>query len=176
MRIVPFRGSYWRLAQHARGLVNGLIYPVPDPRYPFLGIHFTPVIGGDVLVGPNAALALGLEAYERSIVAPDLLRLARWPGFWRMAARNWRTGLRESMGAGTRRYFAAGARALIPSLDPADLDVGWAGIRAQAVDRCGQLVDDFVIDQSEHVTLVRNAPSPAATSSLAIARHIAAAI
>ncbi|MDQ1737586.1 MAG: (S)-2-hydroxyglutarate dehydrogenase [Pseudonocardiales bacterium] len=176
VRIVPFRGSYWRLVPTARQLVNGLIYPVPDPRYPFLGIHFTRVVGGDVLVGPNAALALGLEAYRRSIVGRDMLRLAQWPGFWRMAAQNWRTGLHEAMGSASRRHFTAGGRALVPGLDPADLEAGWAGIRAQAVDRRGHLLDDFVIDRSDHVTLVRNAPSPAATSSLAIARHIAAEI
>jgi L-2-hydroxyglutarate oxidase LhgO len=176
VRIVPFRGSYWRLVPAARQLVKGLIYPVPDPRYPFLGIHFTRVVGGDVLVGPNAALALGLEAYQRSVVGRDVLRLAQWPGFWRMAAQNWRTGLHESMGSASRRHFTAGGRALVPGLAPSDLDAGWAGIRAQAVDRSGRLVDDFVIDRSAHVTLVRNAPSPAATSSLAIARHIVADI
>jgi L-2-hydroxyglutarate oxidase len=174
VRIVPFRGSYWRLAPAARSLVRGLIYPVPDPRYPFLGIHFTRVVGGDVLVGPNAALALGLESYHRSVVGRDLMRMATWPGFWRMAVQNWRTGLHETMGSASRRHFTAGGRALVPNLDPSDLDRAWAGIRAQAVDRSGQLVDDFVVDRSEHITLVRNAPSPAATSSLAIARHIVA--
>jgi L-2-hydroxyglutarate oxidase LhgO len=176
VRIVPFRGSYWQLVPSARHLVNGLIYPVPDPRYPFLGIHFTRVIGGDVLVGPNAALALGLKTDARAIAGWDMLRLMRWPGFWRMAAQNWRAGLHESMGSASRRHFTAGGRALVPDLDPADLKAGWAGIRAQAVDRNGRLVDDFVIDRSEHVSLVRNAPSPAATSSLAIARYIAAGI
>jgi L-2-hydroxyglutarate oxidase LhgO len=117
-----------------------------------------------------------LEAYRRSIVGRDMLRLAQWPGFWRMAAQNWRTGLHEAMGSASRRHFTAGGRALVPGLNPDDLEAGWAGIRAQAVDRRGHLLDDFVIDRSDHVTLVRNAPSPAATSSLAIARHITAEI
>jgi L-2-hydroxyglutarate oxidase LhgO len=176
VRIVPFRGTYWRLVQPARRLVKGLIYPVPDPRYPFLGIHFTRVVNGDVLVGPNAALASGLEAYQRSAPGADMLRLARWPGFWKLAAENWRTGLHETMASATRRHFVAGARVMVPEIKPDDLNVGWSGIRAQAVDRNGALIDDFSIDSTDRLTLVRNAPSPAATSSLAIARHIASLI
>jgi (S)-2-hydroxyglutarate dehydrogenase len=176
VRIVPFRGTYWRLAPSARSIVRGLIYPVPDPRYPFLGIHLTRMIGGEVLVGPNAALALALEGYHRKVAGRDMVRLARWPGFWRMALLNWRAGLHESLGSPSRQRFADGARTLVPGLEQADLLPAWAGVRAQAVDRAGRLVDDFVVDSSDRVVLVRNAPSPAATSSLAIARVLADAV
>jgi (S)-2-hydroxyglutarate dehydrogenase len=172
VRIVPFRGTYWRLVQPARRLVKGLIYPVPDPRYPFLGIHFTRVANGDVLVGPNAALASGLEAYQRLAPGMDMLRLARWPGFWKLAAENWHAGLHETVASATRRHFVANARVMVPEIKPDDLDVGWSGIRAQAVDRNGAFIDDFIIDSTDRLTLVRNAPSPAATSSLALARQI----
>ncbi|GGO29592.1 L-2-hydroxyglutarate oxidase [Microbispora bryophytorum] len=174
VRIVPFRGEYYRLAGPARGLVKGLIYPVPDPRYPFLGVHLTRRIDGEVLVGPNAVPALALEGYSwRSASLRDLRRIAAWPGARRMAAEHWRTGLREVYGSLAKRAFVAAARRYVPELAPADLVRAGGGVRAQAVARDGRLLDDFVIDVRGRIVLVRNAPSPAATSSLAIARHIA---
>ncbi|MEU6412121.1 L-2-hydroxyglutarate oxidase [Microbispora sp. NPDC046933] len=174
VRIVPFRGEYYRLAGPARGLVRGLIYPVPDPRYPFLGVHLTRRIDGEVLVGPNAVPALALEGYSwRSASLRDLRRIAAWPGTRRMAAEHWRTGLREVYGSLAKRAFVAAARRYVPELTPADLVRTGGGVRAQAVARDGRLLDDFVIDVRGRIVLVRNAPSPAATSSLAIARHIA---
>ncbi|MEV1199222.1 L-2-hydroxyglutarate oxidase [Microbispora rosea] len=174
VRIVPFRGEYYRLAGPARGLVKGLIYPVPDPRYPFLGVHLTRRIDGEVLVGPNAVPALALEGYSwRSASLRDLRRIVAWPGARRMAAEHWRTGLREVYGSLAKRAFVAAARRYVPELAPADLVRAQGGVRAQAVARDGRLLDDFVIDVRGRIVLVRNAPSPAATSSLAIARHIA---
>ncbi|MEU8177302.1 L-2-hydroxyglutarate oxidase [Microbispora hainanensis] len=174
VRIVPFRGEYYRLADPARGLVRGLIYPVPDPRYPFLGVHLTRRIDGEVLVGPNAVPALALEGYSwASASLRDLRRIVAWPGARRMAAEHWRTGLREVYGSLAKRAFVAAARRYVPELAPADLVRTQGGVRAQAVARDGRLLDDFVIDVRGRIVLVRNAPSPAATSSLAIARHIA---
>ncbi|TQS25381.1 L-2-hydroxyglutarate oxidase [Microbispora sp. KK1-11] len=174
VRIVPFRGEYYRLAGPARDLVRGLIYPVPDPRYPFLGVHLTRRIDGEVLVGPNAVPALALEGYSwRSASLRDLRRIVAWPGARRMAAEHWRTGLREVYGSLAKRAFVAAARRYVPELAPADLVRAGGGVRAQAVARDGRLLDDFVIDVRGRIVLVRNAPSPAATSSLAIARHIA---
>ncbi|WP_432867102.1 L-2-hydroxyglutarate oxidase [Microbispora rosea] len=174
VRIIPFRGEYYRLAGPARGLVKGLIYPVPDPRYPFLGVHLTRRIDGEVLVGPNAVPALALEGYSwRSASLRDLRRIVAWPGARRMAAEHWRTGLREVYGSLVKRAFVAAARRYVPELAPADLVRAQGGVRAQAVARDGRLLDDFVIDVRGRIVLVRNAPSPAATSSLAIARHIA---
>ncbi|GIH64396.1 L-2-hydroxyglutarate oxidase [Microbispora siamensis] len=174
VRIVPFRGEYYRLASPARGLVKGLIYPVPDPRYPFLGVHLTRRIDGEVLVGPNAVPALALEGYSwRSASLRDLRRIVAWPGARRMAAEHWRTGLREVYGSLAKRAFVSAARRYVPELAPADLVRAGGGVRAQAVARDGRLLDDFVIDVRGRIVLVRNAPSPAATSSLAIARHIA---
>ncbi|WP_169948454.1 L-2-hydroxyglutarate oxidase [Microbispora sp. H11081] len=174
VRIVPFRGEYYRLAGPARDLVKGLIYPVPDPRYPFLGVHLTRRIDGEVLVGPNAVPALALEGYSwRSVSARDLRRIAAWPGTRRLAAEHWRTGLREVYGSLAKHAFVAAARRYVPELAPADLVRTEGGVRAQAVSRDGGLLDDFVIDVRGRIVLVRNAPSPAATSSLAIARHIA---
>ncbi|GGO20960.1 hydroxyglutarate oxidase [Microbispora rosea subsp. aerata] len=174
VRIVPFRGEYYRLAGPARDLVRGLIYPVPDPRYPFLGVHLTRRIDGEVLVGPNAVPALALEGYSwRAASLRDLRRIVAWPGTRRMAAEHWRTGLREVYGSLAKRAFVAAAQTYVPALTSADLVRTEGGVRAQAVGRDGRLLDDFVIDVRGRIVLVRNAPSPAATSSLAIARHIA---
>ncbi|MGW5262685.1 L-2-hydroxyglutarate oxidase [Microbispora sp. NPDC004025] len=174
VRIVPFRGEYYRLAGSARDLVSGLIYPVPDPRYPFLGVHLTRRIDGEVLVGPNAVPALALEGYSwRRVSARDLRGILSWPGTRRMAAEHWRTGLREVYGSLAKRAFVSAARRYVPALSSADLVRTEGGVRAQAVSRDGGLLDDFVIDVRGRIVLVRNAPSPAATSSLAIARHIA---
>ncbi|WP_026314226.1 L-2-hydroxyglutarate oxidase [Actinomadura flavalba] len=171
--IIPFRGEYYRLTPARTDLVRGLIYPVPDPRYPFLGVHFTRRVDGGVDVGPNAVLALAREGYRRRDVRPaDVLETLRWPGFGRLAARHWRTGIREVYGSAVKRAFAARARAFVPSLKAADLVPAPAGVRAQAVDADGSLVDDFRVGHLGPIVTVRNAPSPAATSSLAIAEHL----
>ncbi|MFI1289950.1 L-2-hydroxyglutarate oxidase [Streptomyces sp. NPDC020792] len=176
-RIVPFRGEYMLLKPERTNLVNGLIYPVPDPRYPFLGVHFTPRVDGSVEVGPNAVLALAREGYRRSRLSPrDLLGLAAYPGTWRMAARHWRTGLREYRGSLSTAAFMRDAELYVPGVGAEDVARGGAGVRAQALDRDGTLVDDFRIHRAGPVTAVRNAPSPAATASMAIAEHIADAV
>ncbi|MEU3169703.1 L-2-hydroxyglutarate oxidase [Streptosporangium sp. NPDC006930] len=173
VRIVPFRGEYYALAGEAKDLVRGLIYPVPDPRYPFLGVHLTRRIDGEVLVGPNAVMALALEGYSwRNIDLADLGRTLAWRGTRRLAARHWRTGVREVAGSMGKGSFLRAARRYVPALTAADLVRTSGGVRAQAVDRQGGMLDDFAIDVHGRVALVRNAPSPAATSSLAIARHI----
>ena len=173
VRIVPFRGEYHALAGEAKDLVRGLIYPVPDPRYPFLGVHLTRRIDGEVLVGPNAVMALALEGYSwRDVALVDLGRILAWPGTRRLAARHWRTGVREVAGSMGKGAFLRAARRYVPALTAADLVRTAGGVRAQAVDRQGGMLDDFAIDVHGRVALVRNAPSPAATSSLAIARHI----
>lgn len=172
-RIIPFRGEYYRLADHRTGLVRGLVYPVPDPRYPFLGIHLTRRVDDTVDVGPNAVLALALEGYRRRDIDPkEVATILGWPGFLRMAKKHWRTGIHEMRGSLSRRYFAEQARRYVPDLSADDLEPAPAGVRAQAVRRDGSLVDDFWITTADRVTLVRNAPSPAATSSLAIAEHV----
>ncbi|MDP9864688.1 MULTISPECIES: L-2-hydroxyglutarate oxidase [Streptosporangium] len=173
VRIVPFRGEYYELAGASKDLVRGLIYPVPDPRYPFLGVHLTRRIDGEVLVGPNAVMALALEGYSwGDIDLTDLRRILAWQGTRRLAARHWRTGVREVLGSMAKGSFLAAARRYVPELTRADLVRTAGGVRAQAVARDGSMLDDFAIDVHGRVTLVRNAPSPAATSSLAIARHI----
>ena len=171
--IVPFRGEYLRLRPHARGRVRHLIYPVPDPAYPFLGLHLTPRIDGEVDIGPNAVLALAREGYRRRDFSwAQLSRLARSAAFRRLARDNWRAGLHEMRGSLSRRAFLAEARTYLPWLGPGDVMPAPAGVRAQAVDPDGSLVDDFRIHQIGSVTTVRNAPSPAATASLAIAERI----
>jgi L-2-hydroxyglutarate oxidase len=173
-RIVPFRGAYLRLRPERRHLVRSLIYPVPDPSLPFLGVHLTRHIGGDVLVGPTALMAGARDAYRVRRVRPaDLAATLAWPGTWRMARRWWRTGLAEIGYAASRDALVRAARRYVPALEPGDVLPGPAGVRAQAVGRDGALVDDFVISHTGRALHVRNAPSPAATSSLAIARLIA---
>lgn len=175
--IVPFRGEYYRLVPERGHLVRGLIYPVPDPRYPFLGVHFTRRVDGTVDVGPNAVLALAREGYRpRDIALGDLWETLRGPGFRRLAVRHWRTGLREIYGSVSKRAFVAAARSFVPELSARDVVPAPAGVRAQAVDPDGSLVDDFRIGRRGPIVTVRNAPSPAATSSLAIAEHIAAQV
>jgi (S)-2-hydroxyglutarate dehydrogenase len=173
VRIVPFRGDYYVLRPQRSGLIRGLIYPVPDPRYPFLGIHLTPRTDGSVLVGPNALLALAREGYRRSSVdLRDTWATLSWPGFWRMASQHWRTGVVELGSSLSRRLFIERARRYVPALSPSDVVRGRSGIRAQAVDRQGSLVDDFRVESQGRITTVVNAPSPGATSSFAIAREI----
>ncbi|MEV0350555.1 L-2-hydroxyglutarate oxidase [Nonomuraea sp. NPDC050680] len=171
IRIVPFRGEYYALDGAARDLVRGLIYPVPDPRYPFLGVHLTRHIDGEVLVGPNAVLALAYEGY-RGYNLRNSWQILRWPGTLRMARQHWRTGLKEVHGSLVKGAFVRAARRYVPELTASDLRRTEGGVRAQAVAKDGRLVDDFAVDVDGRVVLVRNAPSPAATSSLAIARHI----
>jgi L-2-hydroxyglutarate oxidase LhgO len=171
--IIPFRGEYYRLVPSRTDLVRGLIYPVPDPRYPFLGVHFTRRVDGGVDIGPNAVLALAREGYRRRDVRPaDLWETVRWPGFRHLARRHWRTGAKELYGSAVKRAFVAEARGFVPDLAAADVVAAPAGVRAQAVDPDGSLVDDFRIGRVGPVVTVRNAPSPAATSSLAIAEHV----
>ena len=171
--IVPFRGEYLRLVPSRSDLVRGLIYPVPDPRYPFLGVHFTRRVNGSVDIGPNAVLALAREGYRRRDIRwHDLAETVRWPGFRHLALQHWRAGAYEVWGSAWRRAFVARARRYVPELHDDDVVAAPAGVRAQAVDADGTMVDDFRIGQLGRIVTVRNAPSPAATSSLAIAEHI----
>lgn len=172
-RIVPFRGAYLRLRPERRELVRSLIYPVPDPSLPFLGVHLTKHVGGDVLVGPTALLAAARGGSASRPVGRDVAGTLAWPGTWRMGRRWWRTGLAEVGFAASRRAFVRAAAEYVPDLRPADVEPAFAGVRAQAVGRGGQLVEDFVMHETERALHVRNAPSPAATASLAIARMIA---
>ncbi|MGZ8747856.1 MAG: L-2-hydroxyglutarate oxidase [Mycobacterium sp.] len=175
--IMPFRGEYYALKPERRGLVNGLVYPVPDPRYPFLGVHITPRVDGEVLVGPNAVLALAREGYTwRTASLHDVAEIARTPAFWRFARQHWRTGIREMYGSLSKRRFIAAARAYVPEISDDDVVPGTAGIRAQALEADGALVDDFRISIRDRIVLLRNAPSPAATSALAIAQHVVSMI
>ena len=171
--IVPFRGEYYRLVPHREHLVRGLIYPVPDPRYPFLGVHFTRRVRGGVDVGPNAVLALAREGYRRRDVRlTDVAELLRWPGTAPLVRTHWRTGVREWYGSLSRRAFVAEAATFVPDLQLSDVVPAPAGVRAQAVDKDGKLVDDFRIGILGPVVTLRNAPSPGATSSLAIAEYV----
>jgi L-2-hydroxyglutarate oxidase len=173
VRCVPFRGEYYELSAAVRDRIRGLVYPVPDPRYPFLGVHLTRRYDDKVLVGPNAVLAFAEEGYRRRDIDPAFVaRVLAWPGFRRMARQHWKTGMREVATTLSRRAFASVARRYLPSLEASDLVRFPAGVRAQALDAEGKLVDDFVIDTDGGLAIVRNAPSPAATSSLAIAEHI----
>jgi L-2-hydroxyglutarate oxidase len=173
-RIVPFRGAYLRLRPQARSLVHGLIYPVPDPRLPFLGVHLTRRIDGEVLLGPTALLVGARDAYRLTrMTIPDLRATLGWPGTWRMMGRFWRTALGELRLAASRRAFVAACARYVPELSPADVVAGPAGVRAQALGRDGRLVDDFVVDDLGQLQFLRNAPSPAATSSLAIGSLLA---
>lgn len=175
--IMPFRGEYYALKPERRDLVNGLVYPVPDPRYPFLGVHITPRVDGEVLVGPNAVLALAREGYTwRTASLHDVAEIARTPAFWRFARQHWRTGIREMYGSLSKRRFIAAARAYVPEISDDDVVSGTAGIRAQALEADGALVDDFRISIRDRIVLLRNAPSPAATSALAIAQHVVSMI
>lgn len=172
-RIVPFRGDYYRLRRDRRGLVRGLVYPVPDPRYPFLGVHLTRTVDGDVLVGPNAFLAFAREGYTFATVRPrELWDAVSSRAFRRLAREHWRTGVGELRRSVSRRAFAAEARRYVPALRAEDLERAPSGVRAQAVEDDGSLVDDFRITTVGRVVNLRNAPSPAATSSFAIANEL----
>ena len=174
VRIIPFRGEYYRLRDEAATLVRSLIYPVPDPTFPFLGVHFTRRVDGTVEVGPNAVLALGREHYRGSRPnAADIAEMLRFGGFWRLVGRHWRAGSAEFWRSRIPAVYARSARALVPEVTGADLLPGGAGVRAQAVGADGRLVDDFYIQNSPGFIHLLNAPSPAATASLAIGEHVA---
>ncbi|HEY8712309.1 MAG TPA: L-2-hydroxyglutarate oxidase, partial [Thermoanaerobaculia bacterium] len=173
-RIVPFRGDYYTLKPDARRLVRALIYPVPDPRFPFLGVHFTKRIDGEVLAGPNAVLAFAREGYKRLDIAPrELAATLMFRGFRRLARTYLRTGLAEMWRDWSKRAFTAELKRYVPGIKAQDLVFGPSGVRAQALSVDGKMVDDFSIGESAHVLHVRNAPSPAATASLAIGRELA---
>ncbi|MCJ0869653.1 L-2-hydroxyglutarate oxidase [Streptomyces sp. AP-93] len=173
-RIIPFRGEYMTVSPDKAHMVRGLIYPVPDPRYPFLGVHFTRRVNGEVEVGPNAVLAFSREGYRLTDIDPrELARIAAFPGTWHLAKQHWRTGIKEIRGSLSTRSYMKDAQLYVPGIGTRDVQRGGAGVRAQAMGRDGSLVDDFRIHTVGPVTAVRNAPSPAATSSMAIAEHIA---
>jgi L-2-hydroxyglutarate oxidase len=172
-RIVPFRGAYLRLVPERKHLVRSLLYPVPDPSLPFLGVHMTRHIDGDVLLGPTALLAGARDAYSLTRVRrQDVIDTLSWPGSWRMFRRWWRTGVEEVSHAALRSTLVRAAARYVPELTTDDLEPAFAGVRAQALARDGRLVDDFVFSATPRALHVRNAPSPAATASLAVARHV----
>ncbi|MGX4731742.1 L-2-hydroxyglutarate oxidase [Kitasatospora griseola] len=174
VRIVPFRGEYYELAPARRALVRGLVYPVPDPAFPFLGVHLTRGIHGDVHVGPNAVPALAREGYDwRTLNLRDLAETVRFPGTWTIARRHWRYELGELHRSLSKRAFTAAVRRLLPAVTETDLLPTAAGVRAQAVTRDGTLLDDFAFAGTGRIVHVLNAPSPAATASLAIGREVA---
>ena len=171
--IVPFRGEYYEIAPERSELVRGLIYPVPDPKFPFLGVHFTRRIRGGIEAGPNAVLALKREGYRKTDFSlPDAAATLAFPGFWRMAAKYWRSGLDEFHRSLSKRAFVRALQRLLPEIGEADLRPGGAGVRAQALDRSGKLLDDFEIVRDGGVVHVLNVPSPAATASLVIGKRI----
>ncbi len=175
LQIVPFRGEYYELKPASRHLVRHLIYPVPDPRFPFLGVHFTRMVDGGVEAGPNAVLAFKREGYRKtSFSLRDTLQFSAYPGFWRMALRFWKTGMGEYRRSFSKAAFVRALQRLLPEIGTADLEAGGAGVRAQALAPDGALVDDFRIREAERMIHVLNAPSPAATASIAIGRTIAA--
>ena len=173
VQIIPFRGEYYKLKPEAHRLCRNLIYPVPDPSFPFLGVHLTRMIQGGVECGPNAVLALAREGYSRwSVNLGDLAETLRYPGFWKLSARHWRMGLGELWRSFSRRAFVGALQRLVPDLQASDVSAAPAGVRAQAVFPDGQLADDFVIERAGRMVHVCNAPSPAATSSLSIGEQI----
>jgi len=173
LRIIPFRGEYYTIIPERRSLVKGLIYPVPDPRFPFLGVHFTRTIHGDVEAGPNAVLAFAREGYRKTDVnVRDLWQILSYKGFWSMAEKHWKTGLGEVYRSISKRAFVKALQRLISDVRADDLAYGGAGVRAQALSATGALMDDFVISQSPNVIHVLNAPSPGATASLSIGKMI----
>jgi L-2-hydroxyglutarate oxidase len=174
VKIVPFRGEYYKLRKEKEYLVKNLIYPVPDPNFPFLGVHFTRMAKGGVEAGPNAVLAFRREGYKKSdINLGELFETLAWPGFRKVAAKYWRTGFGEMYRSFSKSAFTKALQKLIPEIQKDDLVEGGAGVRAQACDRTGGLVDDFLIYETEKAIHVCNAPSPAATSSLAIGESVA---
>lgn len=174
VKIVPFRGEYYKLRKEKQYLVKHLIYPVPDPAFPFLGVHFTRMIGGDIEAGPNAVLAYAREGYSKSDVnLGEFFETLAWPGFRKVAFKYWKTGLGEFYRSYSKAAFTKALQKLIPEVQEEDLIPGGAGVRAQACDKEGGLLDDFKILENKHVVNVLNAPSPAATSSLSIGKTVA---
>ena len=174
LRIVPFRGEYYDLVPSARGMLKNLIYPVPDPAFPFLGVHFTRRLDGSVEAGPNAVLALKREGYRwRDVDLRDAAESISWPGFLRLAREHWQTGLGEVWRSANKQAFVTALQRLMPDLEPSQLVRGGAGVRAQALRRDGSLADDFEIAQQNRMIHVLNAPSPGATASLLIGEEIA---
>jgi (S)-2-hydroxyglutarate dehydrogenase len=174
VKIIPFRGEYYKIKPEKEYLVKNLIYPVPDPNFPFLGVHYTRMVGGGVEAGPNAVLAFKREGYKRSqINMAELAETLAWPGFQKVAYKYWRTGMGEMYRSFSKAAFTKALQKLIPEIQANDLMDGGAGVRAQACDRIGGLVDDFLILENKNVVNVCNAPSPAATSSLAIGETVA---
>ncbi len=174
VRIIPFRGEYYKLKPHSEKLVRGLIYPVPDPAFPFLGVHFTKQIDGGVEAGPNAVLAYKREGYrKRDISLRDMWETVSWHGFQKVARRYWKVGVEEMIRSYSKKQFVHSLQKLVPSIKESDLEAGGAGVRAQACSRSGELLDDFFFLEDKHVVHVCNAPSPAATSSLSIGETIA---
>jgi L-2-hydroxyglutarate oxidase len=172
-RIVPFRGTYYALRSDSARLVRGLVYPVPDPAFPFLGVHFTKQISGEMWTGPNAVLALAREGYQgRDLNARELWETLSYSGFRALAIRYWRVGLAEMHGEMSKRAYVRGLQRLVPAVRADDLGARHAGVRAQALAADGRLLDDFWFDHAGNVVHLRNAPSPAATSSLALAREV----
>lgn len=173
-KIIPFRGEYYMLKEGSQHLVKNLIYPVPDPNFPFLGVHYTRMMNGHIEAGPNAVLAFRREGYKKSdIHLGELLESLRWPGFRKVIRKYWRTGFGEMYRSFSKRAFTKALQKLIPEIKSSDLEKAPAGVRAQACDRTGGLLDDFRIIESENAVHVLNAPSPAATSSLAIGKTVA---
>ena len=174
VRIIPFRGEYYMIRPERQDIVRGLIYPVPDPEFPFLGVHLTRTVHGEVEAGPNAVLAFAREGYKFATVRPgELAGTLTYSGFWQMARKYWRTGSYEMYRSLSKSAFVTALQRLVPALRPEDVTRGGAGVRAQAVSPDGSLVDDFRIVAEADAIHVLNAPSPGATASLAIGRHIA---
>ncbi len=174
VRIAPFRGEYYELVPARRELVRAMIYPVPDPALPFLGVHFTRGVDGRVHAGPNAVLALAREGYRKTDVSlPETLELMRFGGFWKLAGRFWRVGLEETVRSWSKRAFVRALQRLVPEVRGSDLAPGGSGVRAQALGADGSLLDDFDLVQAEGAIHVRNVPSPAATASIRIGQLIA---
>ena len=174
VRIIPFRGEYYKIKESKHYLVKNLIYPVPDPAFPFLGVHYTRMIEGGIEAGPNAVFAMAKEGYKKSdINLKELFESLGWPGFRKVAGKYWKTGMGEYYRSFSKAAFTKALQKLIPEIQQDDLIPGGAGVRAQACDRTGGLLDDFLILESEHVINVCNAPSPAATSSLSIGATVA---
>lgn len=173
VRIIPFRGEYYKLKDQSGRLVKGLIYPVPDPRFPFLGVHYTRSIHGYVEAGPNAVMAWAREGYRKSDISiGETAGALTFPGFWKMTAKHWRTGIQEMHRSYRKSVFVNDLRKLIPEIQPVDLERGGSGVRAQAVSSAGALLDDFHILRGQRALHVLNAPSPGATSSLAIGEYL----
>lgn len=174
VKIIPFRGEYFKLAKEKEYLVKNLIYPVPDPNFPFLGVHFTRMVNGGIEAGPNAVLAFQREGYKKSdIKLTELVESLSWPGFQKVALKYWKTGMGEMYRSFSKSAFTRALQKLMPEIEEKDLVPGGSGVRAQACDRQGGLIDDFLILENEYAVNVCNAPSPAATSSLSIGKTVA---